>query len=106
MTGVAGLRKERVRSVIICKDREFKAKAVQMLNGAAFPAEKFTVDNVADAVDRINSDATALNLVIDGSMWSPDVLQSQLEELGNRLSNEQAKVLCYLDEAQENEEEI
>ncbi len=105
MTRIAGLTKERVKSVIVCKDREFKAKAVHLLNGAAFPSEKYTVATLEHALDYINSDRTILNLVIDGSMFSPDALENTLQELERSNCNEQVNLLCMLDDAQIKEEE-
>ncbi len=45
------LRKEHMKSMIFTKQREFGLRAVQMLNAAAFPAEKFTVADVAEKRD-------------------------------------------------------
>ena len=63
--GIAGLRKK-VRSVILCTDREFKAKAVAFLNGAAFPAEKTTVEDIELAIDTLNQNEIMLNFVSMG----------------------------------------
>lgn len=101
MSRITGLTKERVKSIIVCKDREFKAKAVQLLNGAAFPSEKYTVNSISDATDRANHDRTVLNLVIDGSMFSPDSLEEALQELERLNTNDQLNLLCILDEAQQ-----
>ncbi|SMF49433.1 hypothetical protein [Pseudobacteriovorax antillogorgiicola] len=105
MAAIAGLRKEKVRSVILCRDREFKAKSVSFLNGAAFPAEKTTVEDIEDAVDAINRDDLMLNFVIDGSMFSPHDLEKALSRFANVCRNPDVKVLCIIDEAQAEDKE-
>ena len=100
---IVGVNKNKLRSVIICQSREFKAKAVSMLNGAAFPAEKFTFANFEEGIERLNSDRLVQNLVIEGAMLSPDKLKAALTEFAKDCYNENIKALVYLDEAQQAE---
>ena len=70
MSALLGLRKETIRSVIVCEDREFKNWAVQMLIGAAFPSEKFTVGEIEKAITMCGQDRKILNVVIHGKLFA------------------------------------
>ena len=70
MSALVGLRKESVRSVIVCKDREFKNWAVQMLTGAAFAADKFSVETLSEAIRRCKDDEKILNVVVHGQVFA------------------------------------
>lgn len=94
------LKKEKVRSVIICKDREFRAKTIQFLNAAAFPAEKSSCEVMGEAIDKINDSDLCLNVVIEGGMYSPDGLEQAILQLADGCHNPDVNVLVYLDEAQ------
>ena len=63
MSALAGIQKEKIRSVIMCTEREFKSKAVLFLNAAAFPAEKTTVDNIEEAVSHFYHPAVQVFLL-------------------------------------------
>lgn len=105
MAAISGIQKEKVQSVILCKDREFKSRAVHFLKGAAFPAEKIAVDRVEDVVSQVNSNLMMLNVVFDGSMFSPHDLEENIKHFASKCTNSDVKLLVFLDTAQANERE-
>ncbi len=60
------VRKENMKSLIITSNREFGLRSVQMLNAAAFPAEKFTTAEISDARAQLLKDKSIRNIIIDG----------------------------------------
>ncbi len=95
-----GVRKEQIRSVILCHDREFKRKSITFLNGSAFPAEKFQVENFGEVVDLVGREPMLHNFVIDGSDRREDEL-IEILKVSNEKLGDQIKILLYLGEHQE-----
>ena len=93
------LKKDKITSVIICESRPFKAKAVNYIHGAAYPAEKKTVDNMKDAITIINGDKFCHILVIDATNFKDEDLMDGLKKLRIKNKNEELRLLLYLDEA-------
>ena len=100
----AGLRKEQVKSIIVTKDREFKRKAIAFLNGSAFAAEKFAVEQMNDGIDVLERDGDCVNIVFDGCNLNSEDLKSQLEAFAKRCKNQDARLMVYLDETSQHPE--
>ncbi|NRA64823.1 MAG: hypothetical protein HRU19_10105 [Pseudobacteriovorax sp.] len=100
MVKLVGRRKERIKSVIVCKDREFKAKSVILLNGAAFPADKYSVERPEEALNHIDNDETVMNVVFEGSMYSAHDLEENLKKFAPLNEKEDVNFLCYVGESE------
>lgn len=74
------IKKSQIETLIICKDREFKHRAISLMNNIAFNAEKISVESGKEAVILINQNPKLLNIIIDGSAI-PELIQGELEEL-------------------------
>ncbi len=99
-----GLRKEQMKSILLCKDRDFKRKAVGHLNNSAFAAEKFVVEKMSDAVEILDRDLDVENFVVDASPLSSDEIKSMLDLYQRRSKNPEVRFLVYLDEAYQSKE--
>lgn len=99
-----GLRKEQMKSILLCKDRDFKRKAVGHLNNSAFAAEKFVVEKMSDAVEILDRDLDVENFVIDASPFSSDEIKGMLDLYQRRSKNPEVRFLIYLDEAYQSKE--
>jgi hypothetical protein len=95
----AGLRKEHIKSIIVTKDREFKRKAITFLNGSAFAAEKFTVEELSEGLSIIDRDLDCMNLVFDATPLNTEDLKKQLNLYQTRCKVPELRVLVYLDES-------
>ncbi len=76
-----GMRTEKLKTVILCEDREFKNFAVNNLNNAALPGEKFTTEEVKEAHQIIESNGLADNFLVDFSGYSKKELVTKLNEV-------------------------
>ncbi len=94
-----GLRKEQIKSILLCKDREFKRKTIAFLNNSAFAAEKFAVEEMSDALEILERDLDIENFVFDASPFNIEDLRKLLDLYQRRSKNPDVRVLVYLDEA-------
>jgi len=92
-----GIKKEQWKSLILCKDREFKQKAVQLLNSSAFVGEKLAPETIASAIRMANSDPDIANFVFDGSDADQSELLTSFEQFKQQINNPDLRVLIYLD---------
>jgi hypothetical protein len=99
-----GLRKEQIKSILLCKDRDFKRKAVGHLNNSAFAAEKFVVEQMADALEILDRDLDIENFIVDASPLSSDEIRRMLDLYQRRTKNPDVRFLFYLDEAYQSKE--
>jgi hypothetical protein len=95
-------RTERIKSLLITKDRDFRVNATQLLNFIAFPAEKFTVESVGDAKVRLDFDKQIENVVVDGSLFpGKEGIVKFLKEWGDLVPSERGcTVLIMLNDEQ------
>jgi hypothetical protein len=93
-----------MKSILLCKDRDFKRKAVGHLNNSAFAAEKFVVEKMSDAVEILDRDLDVENFVVDASPMSSDEIKAMLELYQRRSKNPEVRFLVYLDEAYQSKE--
>jgi hypothetical protein len=93
-----------MKSILICKDRDFKRKAVGHLNNSAFAAEKFVVEKMSDAVEILDRDLDVENFVVDASPMSSDEIKAMLDLYQRRSKNPEVRFLVYLDEAYQSKE--
>jgi hypothetical protein len=94
-----GLRKEQIKSILLCKDREFKRKSIGFLNNSAFAAEKFGVEQMTDALEILERDLDIENFVFDASPFKSDELRTALDLYQRRAKNPDIRFLIYLDES-------
>ncbi|HYX36464.1 MAG TPA: hypothetical protein VE954_25435 [Oligoflexus sp.] len=99
-----GLRKEQIKSILLCKDRDFKRKAVGHLNNSAFAAEKFVVEHMADALEILDRDLDIENFIVDASPHTSDDIKQMLDLYQRRTKNPDVRFLFYLDEAYQSKE--
>jgi len=99
-----GLRKEQMKSILLCKDREFKRKAVGHLNNSAFAAEKFVVEEMSSALEILERDLDVENFIIDASPMASEELKKILDLYQRRSKNPEVRFLIYLDEAYQSKE--
>lgn len=59
--------REKIRSLILTEDAEFRMKSIAMLNNIAFAAEKFVVHTMHEALTTLTNDPAIGNLIIDAS---------------------------------------
>ena len=95
---VVGVKKDKVQSVILTQERDFKARAVTLFKGAAFPAEKRAFDNMGACLDMISQYELVHNFVIDARPYKLKELIKDLEFLSETAHDEDMKVLIYLDD--------
>lgn len=100
----AGLRKDQMKSILLCKDREFKRKAVGFLNNSAFAAEKFVVEHMSEAMHIMDRDLDIENFVVDASPMASEDIRKMLDLYQNRTKNFEVRFLIYLDEAYQSQE--
>ncbi|WP_141733002.1 hypothetical protein [Oligoflexus tunisiensis] len=93
-----------MKSILLCKDRDFKRKAVGHLNNSAFAAEKFVVEKMGDALEILERDLDVENFVIDASPMSSEEIKSMLELYQRRAKNPEVRFLIYLDEVYQSKE--
>jgi hypothetical protein len=93
-----------MKSILLCKDRDFKRKAVGHLNNSAFAAEKFVVDKMSDALEILERDLDVENFVIDASPMGSEEIRSMLELYQRRAKNPEVRFLIYLDEVYQSKE--
>lgn len=63
------IKKSDIQSLIVTADREFKHRAINFFNNAAFNSEKLTVGTLPEASSQLINNAKLLNLLIDGSVF-------------------------------------
>ncbi|MFW7380690.1 MAG: hypothetical protein ACOH5I_17890 [Oligoflexus sp.] len=97
---LVGLKKNQVKSAILCEDRDFKRKSIMFLNNAAFSGEKFQTENVAATLDLIVRDSMVRNIVIDSRIFSDAALEPALQQVMTVVKNLPVRVLCYLQDHQ------
>lgn len=96
---------EKIKSVVLCKDREFKRKSVQMLNSAAFSGEKFDVKTFQELEVSVTNKSFVCNIVINHCDFKEDSsLEPFLKKTADfHLKNIKLgiKILVYTDEIEE-----
>jgi hypothetical protein len=93
-----------MKSILLCKDRDFKRKAVGHLNNSAFAAEKFVVEKMSDAVEILDRDLDVENFVIDASSFSSNEIKDMFDLYECRSKNPELRFLIYLDETYQSKE--
>ena len=98
-----GIQTEKIKSVILCKERGFKNACVGILIDIAFPAEKIWVESAEAAWIKMAGEAQAENLVMNGNDFESDSISSILSEIHKNLltvrQKKSLKFLVYLSES-------
>ena len=91
--------KHAYESLILCIDREFRARVVNMLNNTAFVAEKKIAEAFADALFQIGRSEKIMNVIIDGALYLANLEHNIgfLTEISQ--SRPEIRIVIYFDAA-------
>ena len=93
-----GLRKEQIKSIILCTDREFKRRSISFLINSAFAGEKFSAEKIMGALEILDRDHDVENFIFDATATKTEDLSKDLDIFQSRLKNSDLRILIYLDE--------
>ena len=93
---------EKIKTVIICRERGFKNLSVGILTDIAFPGEKLVSETGDGAVVMLNNEKWAQNVVINGVDFPEDEVKKICETVSPAIKNhaptKKIKTLVYLAE--------
>ena len=92
------VKKSQMMTLVVCKDRDFKHRAVNFMNNIAFPAEKFSAESFAEAKSMIDANVKICNVVVDGSLFID--LDQEVDKLLPLCERPTVMALVYLSEKQ------
>lgn len=93
------IKKSQFESLILCKDRDFKHRAVNFLNNIAFNAEKQSVENIQEAKALIETNPRILNVIIDGTDFKQLLDGGGLKDLQAMCQKPELMAAMYVPEA-------
>lgn len=91
-------KQEKIKSVILTGQSEFRVSMVQTLNTLGFHAEKVNAENLAELGKLLAVDQLVWNVVIDAASYFPDdaKFENCLAEIAQAVGTSAVSVLIYL----------
>lgn len=97
------IRNEKVRSLIICKDKDFKRRSMNILIEVALPAEKFHTEKIFDAKSKFMQDKQIGVIIINASDDTVLSFCAWMDELAPVINPRKPKVIVYYSKEQKEE---